>query len=128
MKSFSRYIILITFMGLYAMPTKAQKHWLDSAKRVLRTQKADTNKVYALININSVYTVNAPDSALLYGQQALALAEKLDFDYGKFWSIVAINKALYPLGNYALELDYAFKAFPLGKKLNNAFTIGWANG
>ena len=36
--------------------------------------------------------------------------------------------ALYVLGNYALELDYAYKALPLAKKLNNPATLGFSNG
>ena len=36
-------------------------------------------------------SLSYPDSALVYAQQALSLAEKLQDDNKIFWSIVAIN-------------------------------------
>jgi signal transduction histidine kinase len=106
----------------------AQNKYIDSLKKVLPTQKADSNKVKTLINLSESYKFFSPDSALAYGQRALSLSEKLHSDADIFWSIVAINKALYLLGNYALELDYAFKAYPLGTKLNDPQAFGRSNG
>lgn len=113
---------------LYSPAAYTQNDWIDSVKRVLVTQKADTNKVWTLKMLSEAYQQSYPDSGFYFARQALDLAEKLQFDRGIFWSIVYINKSLYILGNYALELDYAFKAYPLGKKLNDPYTIGWANG
>jgi signal transduction histidine kinase len=106
----------------------AQNKYIDSLKKVLPTQKTDSNKVKMLVHISESYIFFAPDSALAYGKRALSLSEKLNFDWGIFWSIVAINKALYLLGNYALELDYAFKAYPIGIKLKDPQAFGWSNG
>src|SRR5450432_498874 len=116
MKTSSRYIIL--FLFLYSSVAYAQTEWMDSIKKVAATQKADTNKVITLIGLSYAYQQSYPDSGFYFARQALDLAEKLQYDRGIFWSIVYINKSLYILGNYSLELDYAFKAFPLGKKLN----------
>ena len=63
------------------------------------------------------YRFSYPDSSLVYAQNALSLAEKIHSDKDAFWSIVSINQSLYVLGNYALELDYAFKALPIAKKI-----------
>src|SRR5437879_808209 len=103
------YICLSAMLLMSSFGTHAQNKYINSLKKGLPTQKADSNKVKTLINLSESYKFFAPDSALVYGQRALSLSEKLNFDPGIFWSIVAINKALYLLGNYALELDYAFK-------------------
>lgn len=120
--------ILFSFLLLHSTAICAQNKWLDSVKSVLNTQKPDTSKIWTLITLSESYKQSDPDSGFYYAQQALALAEKLQFDNGIFWSIVEINKSLYALGNYTLELDYAFRAYPLGNKLNNTYTFGWANG
>ena len=120
--------IFLFFIILYSSAAYTQTAWIDSLKKVVTTQKEDTNKVASLMNISDAYRFTAPDSALLYGQQALSLAEKLNSDTYIFWSIVSINGSLYVLGNYALELDYAYKALPLAKKLNNSVAIGYSNG
>ena len=78
--------------------------------------------------MSEYYAFNDPDSGIMYAKQALALAEKLQFDRGIFWSIQSLNHSLYITGNYTLELDYALRAFPLAKKLNDRRAIGWSNG
>ncbi len=128
MKPAAKTIGFISFFVLSVCFIQAQTKWIDSVKKVLLTQKEDTNKVKLLADLGERYSVFAPDSAFLYGQQALALAKTLHSDEGIFWSIVTINKGLYALGNYALELDYAFQAWPIGQKLNNTYTLGWSNG
>ena len=112
----------------YSYKASAQNQWVDSVRNVATRQKPDTSKVLTLIALSESLLQNDPDSGFFYAQQALSLAEKLQFDKGIFWSIVSINKSLFILGNYTLELDYAFRAYPLGKKLNNTYTTGWANG
>ena len=128
MKTPVRFICLSALLLMFSFEAPAQNKYLDSLKKVLPIQKADSDKVKTLINLSETYKFFAPDSALTYGKQALSLSEKLNFSSGIFWSIVSINKALYLLGNYALELDYAFKAYPIGTKLNDPQAFGWSNG
>ncbi len=78
--------------------------------------------------MSDYYSFNNPDSGILCAKQALALAEKLHYDAGIFWSIVSLDHSLYITGNYTLELDYALRAFPMAKKLNDQHAIGWSNG
>jgi two-component system, NarL family, sensor histidine kinase UhpB len=128
MKQAAGSIGLILSFALSACFVHAQTRWIDSVKKVLLTQRADTNKVKLLTGLGETYALFEPDSAFACGQQALALAKKLHSNEGIFWSIVIIHKALYALGNYALDLDYAFEAWPIGQKLNNTYTLGWCDG
>jgi len=93
----------------------AQNKYIDSLKESLATQKADTNKVKALIDVSSYYQLYYPDSGFLYAQLAINLAEKLHYDQGIFWAAAAMDGALIFTGNYPLELDCAFKALALLK-------------
>ncbi|MEJ0101976.1 MAG: histidine kinase [Bacteroidota bacterium] len=128
MKPLFLYICLFLLLLLCSSASYTQNSWIDSVKKVAAAQKADTSKVWTLNILSDTYQQNYPDTGFYFARQALDLAEKLQYDKGIFWSIVNINKSLYILGNYALELDYAFRAYPLGKKLNNPFAIGWSNG
>jgi hypothetical protein len=128
MKLITPYIFFYLILLFCLNKACAQNAWIDSVKNVATLQKSYTNNVRTLITLSGACLFYSPDSRFSYGQRALTLAEKLQFDDGMFWAIVFINKSLFTLGNYALELDYAFKAYPLGYKINNSFTVGWANG
>ena len=124
----SKNILLFSILLLHLHSAYTQTAWLDSTKKVLATQKEDTTKVYTLISISNSFQLYNPDSSFTYGQKALALAEKLKYDRGIFWSVVALNGALIFTGNYPLELEYCFKAFELSKKIDDPEVIGMANG
>lgn len=115
-------LLLCSFTGY------TQTQWIDSVKKVLVTQEADTNKVHTLISISGAYQLSIPDSGLVYAVQALDLAEKLHFEPGIFWAEINASNASMILGNYPAQLDYAFKALSLSKKLNTPRTTGYANG
>jgi len=100
----------------------------DSLKNVLREQKEDTNKVKTLFHLSRSYRFYNPDSSLAYAQQALELSEVLVYEVGIFWSMTAICAASILVGNYPMELEYAFKAFSLSKKLNSPRITGFGNG
>src|SRR4051812_48455626 len=110
MKTVTTFSFLYLTM-LFSVTSYAQ--WFDSVKHVAATQKNDTNKVQTLIHLCDAYAFSYPDTAFIYGQQAYELSEKLDYDNGRLYSIISINSALYSMGNYTLELDYAFKLLPL---------------
>ncbi len=127
MKTAARNIVLF-FILFHSFAAHTQTAWIDSVKKVLPTHKEDKNKVASLINLSKAFGFYYPDSAFMYAQQALSLSEKLKSDSSIFWSIVAVNRSLFVLGNYALELDYAIKAFPIAKKLNTPYAISYSNG
>jgi two-component system sensor histidine kinase UhpB len=127
MKTAARNIILF-FILFYSSAAHTQTEWIDSVRKLLPTQKEDTNRVWMLDGMSDYYAFNDPDSGIICAKKALALAEKLQFEKGIFWSIVSLNHSLYNTGNYALELDYALKAFQLAKKLNDQSATGRSNG
>jgi two-component system sensor histidine kinase UhpB len=124
-----RTFCLLTIFILCSFAVSAQYiESTDSLKHVLRTPISDTSKIFTLLSLSNYYQLHCPDSSLAYAQEALVLAEKLEYEEGIFWSVVATNGALIFTGNYPLELDYAFKALSLSKKLNKPRSTGYANG
>jgi two-component system sensor histidine kinase UhpB len=128
MKTASQHILFFLPLLMFSLCAYAQPQWVDSVKKILPTQKEDINKVWALRGLSDYYSFNNPDSGLIYAKQMLALAEKLKYDAGIFWSMVSIDHSLYISGNYTDELGNALKALPLAKKLNDHEAIGWSNG
>jgi len=125
----SRNIIACGTLLLFSIVTYCQHmDTIDSLKNVLHKEKEDSNKIKTLFNLSSSYRFYYPDSSLVYAQQALELAEILDYEAGIFWSSTAICAASILVGNYPLELEYAFKALSLSQKLNNPRIKGFGNG
>jgi two-component system sensor histidine kinase UhpB len=128
MKTSFQHILPFLILLLFSFAAAAQNMWIDSVKKVLSTQKQDTNRVYTLIGLCDAYSTSYPDTAFTYGKQAYELSEKLDFDNGRLYSLISLNAALFTMGNYTLELDYAFKLIPLAKRMNNLDATGFSNG
>lgn len=123
-----RYIGLPAILLMFSFGAYSQNTNIDSLKKKLSAQKADSNKVKTLIDLSASYQLASPDSCLVYAQRALTLAEKLRYDKGIFWSEIGIHAALYFKGDYPQELANAFKALSLSKKLSTPETTGYANG
>lgn len=120
-KVFSVLFAVLPYIGY------SQNPWLDSVK-VAAKQQSDTTQVITLLLISESYQHYYPDSALSYAQRAFEKAERLQYDKGIFYSLINIHKALYALGNYALDIDYAFKAQAIGRRINSPFSLAWSNG
>lgn len=128
MKILTRNIVLF-LVSLFPFTAYGQHlGTIDSLKNVLHEQKEDTNKVRTLFHLSSAYRLHHPDSSLAYAQQSLELAEILDYEVGIFWSMTAVCGSSVLVGNYPLELEYAFKALSLSKKLNDPRIKGFGNG
>lgn len=129
MKTSVRNIVLFSILLLSFTGYSQHLGNIDSLKNVLRYQKEDTNKVKLLYNLSFSYVAGSyADTALVYGQQALELAERLNYESGIFWSEITIGGSFGILGNYPLALDHDFKALALAKKMNRTREMCYGNG
>jgi signal transduction histidine kinase len=127
MKTLARNSLLLAIFLVLSIHARSQMPPLDSLKRAAAIQ-TDTNKIKTLIILSEMIRFSQPDTALICAQQALTLAEHYHSDLYTFWSIAAMNSALFYLGNYTLQLDFAIRAIPLAQKLNNPYVLGYSNG
>jgi two-component system, NarL family, sensor histidine kinase UhpB len=130
MTTLSRNIILYFIPLISSFVVNGQRLGnIDSLKKTLQEQNNDTNKVKLLYTLSQSYVAGSyADTALFYSQQAIDLAEKLNYEPGIFWSEIMLGEALAILGNYPLALEYNFKALTLAKKLNDPLKLCYGNG
>jgi two-component system NarL family sensor kinase len=82
---FTVAIIMATASTLFAQPPWASRR--DSLLQVLSRSKEDTDKVWTLIRLGQLYTVNRDDSAVYYAKAFGLLSQKLNFALGKAYSL-----------------------------------------
>jgi two-component system, NtrC family, sensor kinase len=107
--------------------TIAQSAIIDSLKHELNIAKEDTNKVNLLANLSYRYTWSYADTSIMYAEQALELAQKLNSEGQIAMAQGQMSSALITLGNYPLALDYAFKALPWTEKYGSNADKSYAN-
>ncbi len=97
-----RYILLFLFLSTLL---SAESN-VDSLLQAVATQKQDTNQVNNLIVITIDLRSNYPDSAQIYAERALQLAEKLGFSKGTSDAIYQLAVIQYFKGDYEKALEY----------------------
>ena len=83
-----------------------QSSQADSLKAVLESLDEDTSKVSTLIAICQEEYNQAPADALLYGNEALDLSEKLDYQKGMALANKSIGICYYLQGDYWKTINY----------------------
>lgn len=126
-----KYFLLLLFVGA-TITTHAQlqgQPLIDSLIARVATVKEDSNKVMLLNDISLAYYSINPDEGLKYGQEALELAEKLDWKLGKAYAykVIAGNYG-YGKSDYSRAIEYSTKSLEqfkeLGDKKGSAKILG----
>ena len=131
MKTSVRNIVLFSIFFLWSWQGYTQdrlRDYVNVRKKALLTQKEDTNKVKLLTQISNAYSFSYPDTASVYAKQAIALAEKINFEHGILSANRTLIRSLTFLGNFPLALDFGFKAHTLAKKIGSPREIIFATG
>jgi len=92
---------------------------IDSLTNMLQTIEEDTGKVKILYKLCREFRNKDPDKALEYCEQALSLAEKIDYKDGianSFNDIAVIHRRK---GNYRAAVEYHMKALKVVEAMNN---------
>lgn len=118
---------LLLLILLFYTSAYAQNKYTDSLKKSLQHQKEDSNKVNILSEIGTLYLDRSSDTSVVYGQQALDLAKKINYEPGVLNAEFVLSSALTVLGNYPLAIDFGFKALSHAKKTGDPLKIIWAN-
>ena len=109
---FFRIIVpIITFSFVHCLDgTTQNQQAIDSLKQLIDESKQDTNHVYALLKLGSIYHHSLPDSASYYYINALRISEKLAYDAGKAESYRSIGTIQQLKGANDSALEYLMKA------------------
>ncbi|OJJ17098.1 hypothetical protein BKI52_30770 [marine bacterium AO1-C] len=98
---------------------QGQNAQTDSLKKLLAASKADTQRVKILNRLCRGYWRHSPDTSRIISQQALELAQKLDFTLGIANANNAIAISYYFQGNYVQAVEYYKKALASHQKIDN---------
>ena len=104
--------ILVCLSSLVGSAQRLQK--IDSLKAILNnTRQNDSARLELLVRLSNTYRLISPDSALLYGQQAVEQANKINSIQGQINSLGFLSFAYYELGDLPKALGLALKAYQL---------------
>ena len=119
-----KFIILSVLLVISSTAfAQSDSLYIDSLKKVLQTQREDTNKVNTYFEVGYFYQWSQPDSALRYAIPGLELAKKLNFSSGEYDMILPITEALSSKGNYSKALELRFHSIELAKQLKDPTKI-----
>src|SRR5438046_5467763 len=106
--------------------TKAQQKIIDSLKLELNRSKPDTNRVLLLAELIRSYYQYKPDTAILLGQQAYELSQKLKYPAGEALSLNRIASAYSTVGDYGKSLTFFTKALSISTGIKDEVGIARA--
>ncbi len=120
-----RILLFLTYIFIFNSFSFAQKHSeLDSLMQIISISKQDTVKIKTYLQIAEYYKNKLPDSALLYQNKILAIA---DYDrdkriLAKSYNDIGIIYQNY--GNFQLSLDYYFKSKKIYEEIGDNSGLG----
>ncbi len=109
----------LPFIGFFGQYTIAQNKLIDSLKINLSISKADTNKVNYLNALAWVLSPSKADTAILLGNEALELAQKIKWKKGEALALgkLGVYYAFFK-ADFPKALDYYLKSLKLAEQLS----------
>ena len=89
---------------------------IDRFKAELSIATHDTSRVILMANICNSFSGSNPDSALYYGEKALALARKIEFTRGEILTLSYMSGVFTNTGNLPKGLSIALEALQIAEK------------
>jgi len=105
---------------VYGSTAMAQTAKIDSLQRLLQSEKQDSNRVTLLWKLAEQYQFFKPDTTLQMAQQALLLAQHINYKEGESRSLAIMATGQYLLGNYPAALNNYMQKLQLEEKRNSS--------
>ena len=114
MKRFTLLILLFiaTTVGF------AQNKLTDSLKYLLSLAQEDTTRVLTIAELGLQFRNSNPDSSIIYGQKALALAKQIKFQRGEALALSNIGLAMREKGDLPGALELEIQALQIAEENN----------
>ncbi len=115
-------ITILLFLCLHEAYSQTE-HQYDSLKNLIRSAKDDSTRFWSTVSLLWDYIYSTPDSANVYLQQNILLAQKMESDdalrmsYNQYASLEEIN------GNYTGALQYSLRSLSIAEHMNNYVSI-----
>ncbi|WP_336517119.1 hypothetical protein [Pollutibacter soli] len=112
-----RSLLIVSMAGLW-LPALCQNKVTDSLGVLLSSVKADTTRLELLAELGLQYRNSNPDSAIFYGNEALALAREIQFKRGEVLSLANIAIASRERGDLPEALSMVMQASQMAEAGN----------
>ena len=121
-------LLIVIILGFCIHFTYAQNFYnIDSLKSSLKSSQPDTSRVLTLAALSFNYAFTQPDTGMLYGQQAIALAKKINDEKGEAVAMDSYGWALWAYADYDKAADFALRSLQLFHKQSNLEMVVSAN-
>jgi signal transduction histidine kinase len=120
-KAFTITILLLFFCGTIFSQVGGADQLRDSLKHELIIAKNDTSLVLIMAELAKAYTGFNSDTTNLYGNEAFALAQRIDFFRGEASALNALGIGLQTQGDYAKSLEYLYRGLQIAEEKNYVF-------
>ncbi len=120
-------IFLHIYFLFLSSPGFAQNNYADSLRLLISQSRDDTSKVNNLLQLSKAYISSSPDDAIKYGNQALGLSKKLNYNSGSAYALKNIGMVYYNQTRYVETIEYWNQSYLLfdsaGDKVNEALLL-----
>src|SRR5665647_575509 len=120
-KNFTITILLLFFCGTTFSQVGGTDQLRDSLKHELVIAKDDTSRVLVMAELaNANFGFNI-DTANLYGNKALELAQQIHFLRGEVSVLIALGNGLQIEGDYPKSLEYLYRGLEIAEGQHYVF-------
>jgi len=112
------FLLLLSFAGIKA------NNKADSLAKLLESTKVDTVKIELMNQLVWELKETQPEKAVIYGKQAIALAQKLNRKRSVAQTMNNLGTVFYISGNYPEALNYYLHALEIREELKDTNAIG----
>ena len=120
-KTFTITILLLFFCSTVFSQVGGTDQLRDSLRRELVIAKNDTSRVLIMSALVSAYTGFYPDTVNLYGNEALKLAERINFSRGEANVLNALGLSIQLQGDYPKSFEYLYRCLQIAEEKNYVF-------
>ncbi len=117
------FIVLIVICPSLAFGKKEGRSLIDSLLQEIKTAKHDTDKVKMLNKVSFNYRMINGDSTVLYGKQALNLAQEAGFKSGIAMAYKCIGTGYIVKDDPDKALEFKIKSLEIYEELKNDYFI-----
>jgi signal transduction histidine kinase len=117
-----KLIVFVVFLSFSKIQAQNQ-YVVDSLNQKLLTSVADTTKVMLLGSLAFEWQNNNPTKSLYYAQEALNLAQKINYKKGIGEGYHRTGNVYFTLGKYSKAMDFYYKALQIRSDLQDSLSI-----
>src|SRR6478672_9451513 len=120
-----KFFLVFVFLKLIFFNTSAQTGAVDSLRRIISKQNGDSTEVDAIVRLGRLQ--EQFDSGIKYADQALSLAEKINYQKGIADAHLVYASVHGGRGNFSQAIQHLLSALDIYTKLEDNVGIASAN-